>query len=92
MAADIGGDVNEDEPRSGPHQSVGQARKPDALQNEELGDDVQESRHHQGEKINSKELFHFSYQRYLENRIREIFSLEGTPVRMIVRERGDKAD
>ena len=42
--------------------------------------------------VNSKELFHFSYQRYLENRIREIFSLEGTPVRMIVRERGDKAD
>ena len=42
--------------------------------------------------VNSKELFHFSYQRYLENRIREIFSLEGTPVRMIVRERGDKAN
>ena len=42
--------------------------------------------------VNSKELFHFSYQRYLENRIREIFSLEGTPVRMIVRARGDKAD
>ena len=40
--------------------------------------------------VNSKELFHFSYQRYLENRIREIFGLEGTPVRMIVRERGDK--
>ena len=39
-----------------------------------------------------RDLFHFSYQRYLENRIREIFSLEGTPVRMIVRERGDKAD
>ena len=42
--------------------------------------------------VNRAELFHFSYQRYLENRIREIFSLEGTPVRMIVRERGDKAD
>ncbi|WP_455013268.1 ribosome biogenesis GTPase Der [Hominenteromicrobium sp.] len=40
--------------------------------------------------VNSKELFHFSYQRYLENRIREIFGLEGTPVRMIVRERGEK--
>ncbi len=39
--------------------------------------------------VNSKELFHFSYQRYLENRIREIFTLEGTPIRMIVRERGD---
>ena len=40
--------------------------------------------------VNSKELFHFSYQRYLENRIREILGLEGTPVRMIVRERGEK--
>lgn len=40
--------------------------------------------------VNSKELFHFSYQRYLENRIRETFGLEGTPIRMIVRERGEK--
>ena len=40
--------------------------------------------------VNSKELFHFSYQRYLENRIREIFGLVGTPVRMIIRERGEK--
>lgn len=39
---------------------------------------------------NDKELFHFSYQRYLENRIREAFGLEGTPVRMIIRERGEK--
>ncbi len=39
---------------------------------------------------NSKELFHFSYQRYLENRIREAFGLEGTPVKIIVRERGEK--
>lgn len=39
---------------------------------------------------NDKELFHFSYQRYLENRIREAFGLEGTPVRIIVRERGEK--
>ena len=39
---------------------------------------------------NNKELFHFSYQRYLENQIRETFGLEGTPVRVIVRERGDK--
>ena len=39
---------------------------------------------------NDKELFHFSYQRYLENRIREAFGLEGTPVKIIVRERGDK--
>ena len=42
--------------------------------------------------VNSKELFHFSYQRYLENRIREIFGLEGTPVHFIIRERGDKED
>ena len=40
--------------------------------------------------VNSADLFHFSYQRYLENRIRETFGLEGTPIRMIVRERGDK--
>lgn len=40
--------------------------------------------------VNSADLFHFSYQRYLENRIRDTFGLEGTPVRFIVRERGDK--
>ena len=39
---------------------------------------------------NNAQLFHFSYQRYLENRIRETFGLEGTPIRIIVRERGDK--
>ena len=39
---------------------------------------------------NDAELFHFSYQRYLENRIREAFELTGTPVRIVVRERGDK--
>ncbi|MBR4241026.1 MAG: ribosome biogenesis GTPase Der [Eubacterium sp.] len=39
--------------------------------------------------VNKSDLFHFSYQRYLENQIREIFGLEGTPVRFIVRERGD---
>ena len=38
---------------------------------------------------NNKELFHFSYQRYLENRIRETFGLEGTPIRIIIRERGE---
>lgn len=41
--------------------------------------------------VNKAELFHFSYQRYLENRIREVFGLEGTPVRFIVRERGEKS-
>ena len=40
---------------------------------------------------NSKQLFHFSYQRYLENQIRETFGLEGTPIRLILRERGEKA-
>jgi len=39
--------------------------------------------------VNSEQLFHFSYQRYLENRIRETFGLEGTPIRLIVRVRGD---
>ena len=39
---------------------------------------------------NNAELFHFSYQRYLENRIRSTFGLEGTPVRFVIRERGDK--
>ena len=39
---------------------------------------------------NDARLFHFSYQRYLENQIREVYGLNGTPVRMIVRERGDK--
>ena len=39
--------------------------------------------------VNRADLFHFSYQRYLENQIRETFGLTGTPVRMIVRERGD---
>lgn len=39
--------------------------------------------------VNRSDLFHFSYQRYLENQIRDIFGLDGTPVRFIVRERGD---
>lgn len=39
---------------------------------------------------NREELFHFSYQRYLENCIRSTFGLEGTPVRFIIRERGDR--
>jgi len=39
---------------------------------------------------NKAELFHFSYQRYLENRIRETFGLEGTPIKIIIREKGDK--
>ncbi len=39
---------------------------------------------------NSRELFHFSYQRYLENQIRSVFGLEGTPIRLVVRQKGDK--
>ncbi len=39
--------------------------------------------------VNRADLFHFSYQRYLENQIRETFGLEGTPIRFIVRERGE---
>lgn len=39
--------------------------------------------------VNNVELFHFSYQRYLENQIRDIFGLDGTPVRFIIRERGE---
>ena len=40
--------------------------------------------------VNRADLFHFSYQRYLENQIRETFGLEGTPVRFIVREKGER--
>ena len=39
---------------------------------------------------NSRELFHFSYQRYLENQIRAVFGLEGTPIRIVIRQKGDK--
>ena len=39
---------------------------------------------------NSRELFHFSYQRYLENQIRSVFGLEGTPIRLIIRQKGDR--
>mgnify|MGYP000426465124 FL=1 len=37
--------------------------------------------------VNRADLFHFSYQRYLENQIRSTFGLSGTPVRFVVRER-----
>jgi GTP-binding protein len=39
--------------------------------------------------VNRADLFHYSYQRYLENQLRESFGFEGTPVRLIVRERGE---
>lgn len=41
---------------------------------------------------NDARLFHFSYQRYLENQIREVFGLNGTPIRITIRQRGDKED
>ena len=37
--------------------------------------------------VNRKDLFHYSYQRYIDNQIREVFGLEGTPTRMVIRER-----
>ena len=39
---------------------------------------------------NSKDLFHYSYLRFMENQIRENFGFEGTPIKMIVREKGGK--
>lgn len=40
--------------------------------------------------VNSKKLFHFSYERYLVNQIRKEFGLQGTPIRIIVREKGNE--
>lgn len=40
--------------------------------------------------VNNKDLFHFSYERYLINQIRKEFGMQGTPIRMIVREKGEK--
>ena len=39
---------------------------------------------------NSRELFHFSYQRYIENQIRAVFGLEGTPICIVIRQKGEK--
>ena len=41
---------------------------------------------------NDAKLFHFSYQRYLENQIREVFGLQGTPIRITIRQKGDKEE
>lgn len=41
---------------------------------------------------NDARLFHFSYQRYLENQIRAVFGLEGTPIRITIRQKGDKEE
>ena len=43
-------------------------------------------------KINSRKLFHFTYARYLENKIREGFGFEGTSIKFVFREKGDKED
>lgn len=40
--------------------------------------------------VNDAELMHFSYKRYLENRLRDAFGFRGTPIRFIIRERGEK--
>ncbi len=40
---------------------------------------------------NSVELFHFSYQRYLENQIRSVFGFKGTPIKIIIRQKGDQS-
>ena len=39
--------------------------------------------------VNKAELFHYSYRRYIENQIREVFGMEGTPVRFVIRERDE---
>ena len=41
---------------------------------------------------NDSRLFHFSYQRSLENQIRAVFGLTGTPIRITIRQKGDKED
>ena len=40
--------------------------------------------------VNSKKLFHFSYERYIVNKIRDTFGFKGTPIRMLTREKSDK--
>ncbi|NLO47601.1 MAG: ribosome biogenesis GTPase Der [Clostridiales bacterium] len=39
--------------------------------------------------VNNAGLFHYSYQRYIENKIRSVFGLEGTPIRIVIRQKGD---
>ena len=41
---------------------------------------------------NDSRLFHFSYQRYIENCIRDVFGFKGTPIRIIIREKGESPD
>lgn len=40
--------------------------------------------------VNNAELFHFSYQRYIENKLREVFGFEGTPIKLVIRERTEE--
>ena len=40
--------------------------------------------------VNNAELFHFSYQRYIENKLRETFGFEGTPIKLVIREKSDE--
>ena len=42
--------------------------------------------------VNRADLFHFSYQRYLENQIRSVFGLTGTPIILSIRQKGDKEE
>ena len=41
---------------------------------------------------NSAKLFHFSYQRYLENQLRAVFGFEGTPIKLVIRQKGEDGD
>ena len=41
---------------------------------------------------NNAELFHYSYQRYIENQLREIFGFRGTPIKIVIRQKGDKEE
>ena len=40
--------------------------------------------------VNDAELFHFSYQRYIENKLREVFGFEGTPIKLVIRQKGEE--
>lgn len=40
--------------------------------------------------VNNAELFHFSYQRYIENKLRETFGFEGTPIKLVIREKNEQ--
>lgn len=42
--------------------------------------------------VNDAELFHFSYQRYIENKLREVFGFEGTPIKLVIRQKDENDD